>query len=201
MKYTQLSLVPTPDVWLEEASDQLVVLLTDHANCEKKAASTALNLMYRYVEYPELLESLSKLAREELRHFEQVLRLMRDRGMAYEQIASSRYAGALRKLVRTHEPMRLLDLLVMSAVVEARGCERFGRLCEVLDCVLADFYGSLLKSEARHFENYLKFAEKIDAPVGEVATRLEVFLEADAELILTPDDQFRFHSGIPSTGN
>ncbi|MGB1190586.1 MAG: tRNA isopentenyl-2-thiomethyl-A-37 hydroxylase MiaE, partial [Pseudomonadales bacterium] len=81
MKYTQLSLVPTPDVWLEEASDQLVVLLTDHANCEKKAASTALNLMYRYVEYPELLESLSKLAREELRHFEQVLRLMRDRGM------------------------------------------------------------------------------------------------------------------------
>ncbi len=201
MKYTQLSLVPTPDVWLEEASDQLVVLLTDHANCEKKAASTALNLMYRYVEYPELLESLSKLAREELRHFEQVLRLMRDRGMAYEQIASSRYAGALRKLVRTHEPMRLLDLLVMSAVVEARSCERFGRLCEVLDCELADFYGSLLKSEARHFENYLKFAEKIDAPVGEVATRLEVFLEADAELILTPDDQFRFHSGIPSTGN
>ncbi|MGB1343017.1 MAG: tRNA-(ms[2]io[6]A)-hydroxylase [Pseudomonadales bacterium] len=201
MKYTQLSLVPTPDVWLEEASDQLVVLLTDHANCEKKAASTALNLMYRYVEYPELLESLSKLAREELRHFEQVLRLMRDRGMAYEQIASARYAGALRKLVRTHEPMRLLDLLVMSAVVEARSCERFGRLCEVLDCELADFYGSLLKSEARHFENYLKFAEKIDAPVGEVATRLEVFLEADAELILTPDDQFRFHSGIPSTGN
>jgi len=91
----------------------------------------------------------------------------------------------------------LLDLLIMSAVIEARSCERFGRLCEVLDSELTDFYASLLKSEARHFENYLKFAEKIDAPQGEVAARLEVFLEADAALILAPDDQFRFHSGAP----
>ena len=197
MKYAQLSLVPTPDAWLERASEQVAVLLTDHANCEKKAASTALNLMYRYVEYPDLLDSLSKLAREELRHFEQVLRLMGDRGIPYEQIASARYAGALRKNVRTHEPLRLLDLLIMSAVIEARSCERFGRLCEVLDKELTDFYASLLKSEARHFENYLKFAEKIDAPQGEVSARLEVFLEADAALILMPDDQFRFHSGAP----
>lgn len=197
MKFEQLSLVPTPDSWLRKASSDLPTLLIDHANCEKKAASTALNLMYRYVEYPDLLQALSKLAREELRHFEQVLGKMAEREIVYEQMTSARYAGEMRRLVQTHEPKRLIDLLVMSAVIEARSCERFGRLCEVLDADLASFYSSLLNSEKRHFLSYLNFANEIAGNEAAVAARLSVFLAADAELITGPDEQFRFHSGAP----
>ena len=197
MKFEQLNLVPTPDSWLRQAASDLPTLLIDHANCEKKAASTALNLMYRYVEYPALLQALSKLAREELRHFEQVLGIMAARGIVYEQMTSARYAGEMRRLVQTHEPNRLIDLLVMSAVIEARSCERFGRLCDVLDADLASFYGSLLNSEKRHFLSYLNFANEIAGNQAEVAARLSVFLAADAALITAPDEQFRFHSGAP----
>jgi len=197
MKFEQLNLVPTPDSWLRQAASDLPTLLIDHANCEKKAASTALNLMYRYVEYPALLQALSKLAREELRHFEQVLGVMAERKINYEQMTSARYAGEMRRLVQTHEPNRLIDLLVMSAVIEARSCERFGRLCDVLDADLASFYGSLLNSEKRHFLSYLNFANEIAGNESEVAARLSVFLAADAALITAPDEQFRFHSGAP----
>ena len=197
MKFEQLNLVPTPDSWLRQAASDLPTLLIDHANCEKKAASTALNLMYRYVEYPALLQALSKLAREELRHFEQVLGIMAARGIVYEQMTSARYAGEMRRLVQTHEPNRLIDLLVMSAVIEARSCERFGRLCDVLDADLASFYGSLLNSEKRHFLSYLNFANEIAGNESEVAARLSVFLAADAALITASDEQFRFHSGAP----
>ena len=197
MKFEQLNLVPTPDSWLRQAASDLPTLLIDHANCEKKAASTALNLMYRYVEYPALLQALSKLAREELRHFEQVLGVMAERKINYEQMTSARYAGEMRRLVQTHEPNRLIDLLVMSAVIEARSCERFGRLCDVLDADLASFYGSLLNSEKRHFLSYLNFANEIAANEAEVAARLSVFLAADAALITASDEQFRFHSGAP----
>ena len=197
MKFEQLNLVPTPDSWLRQAASDLPTLLIDHANCEKKAASTALNLMYRYVEYPALLQALSKLAREELRHFEQVLGIMAARGIVYEQMTSARYAGEMRRLVQTHEPNRLIDLLVMSAVIEARSCERFGRLCDVLDADLASFYGSLLNSEKRHFLSYLNFANEIAGNEAEIAARLSVFLAADAALITAPDEQFRFHSGAP----
>ena len=154
--------------------------------------------MYRYVEYPVLLQALSKLAREELRHFEQVLGVMAEREIVYEQMTSARYAGEMRGLVQTHEPNRLIDLLVMSAVIEARSCERFGRLCEVLDSGLAAFYGSLLNSEKRHFLSYLNFANEISGNEAAVAVRLSVFLAADAELITGADEQFRFHSGVPS---
>ena len=109
----------TPEACLQEALLHQDLLLIDHANCEKKAASTALNLMYRYVEHPDLLQQLSRLAREELRHFEQVLELMQSRGIEYQQISSARYAGELRKDVRTFEPARLSDILIVSAIVEA----------------------------------------------------------------------------------
>ncbi|MFT7092104.1 MAG: tRNA-(ms[2]io[6]A)-hydroxylase [Candidatus Azotimanducaceae bacterium] len=188
-------LCKTPDAWLEAAVEQLPTLLIDHANCEKKAASTALNLMYRYVLHPELLQQLSRLAREELRHFEQVLEILQARDIQYEQISSARYAGEMRKSVRTHEPARLIDMLVVSAIVEARSCERFSRLVDVLDDELASFYGSLLKSEARHFKVYLDFAKKFAET--SIEDRVQHFLELDRELISTPDPDFRFHSGCP----
>ena len=186
----------TPDSWLAAVPANLPVLLVDHANCEKKAASTALNLMYRYVDKPALMMQLSKFAREELRHFEQVLAIIRRRGFDYPQLTAARYAGELRKQVRTHEPARLLDVLVVSAIVEARSCERFSRLVEVVDAELADFYASLLKSEARHFEVYLKMAGEV-APAEEVDARVEHFLALDEALITSPDPEFRFHSGSP----
>lgn len=188
----------TPDLWLQQAPANLSVLLIDHANCEKKAASTALNLMYRHVDRTDLILKLSKLAREELRHFEQVVALLNDRSIPYTQLSSSRYAGELRSGARTHEPARLVDVLIISAIVEARSCERFGRLVEVLDDELAGFYHSLLKSEARHFQVYLDQAVKIAA--GEdIQDRVDFFLAADERLILTLDPDFRFHSGVPVT--
>ena len=119
-------LCDTPATWLAEVPKRLPELLIDHANCEKKAAGTALNLIYKYVDHPDLLQRLSKLAREELRHFEQVHRLMRERGISYHHLSPARYAGALRKSVRQGEPERLVDILVVGAIVEARSC---GTLC------------------------------------------------------------------------
>jgi len=197
MEIDDFLLCSTPDAWLEAAVEQLPTLLIDHANCEKKAASTAINLMYRYVLHPELLQQLSRLAREELRHFEQVLEIMQKRGIQYEQISSARYAGEMRKSVRTYEPARLIDMLVVCAIVEARSCERFSRLIGVLDEELASFYGSLLKSEARHFKVYLDFAKKLAET--DIEDRVQHFLELDRALISTPDPDFKFHSGYPAT--
>ena len=189
----------TPQAWLDEAVANLPLLLIDHANCEKKAASTALNLIYRYVEHPAMLLRLSKLAREELRHFEQVVAILKDRHITYSRISSSRYAGELRRLARTHEPARLIDILIISAVVEARSCERFERLIPVLDTELADFYASLLKSEARHFAVYLQLARDM-APEKGIEDRVELFLQADEQLVSSTDTEFRFHSGVPASG-
>ncbi|NND69423.1 MAG: tRNA-(ms[2]io[6]A)-hydroxylase [Halioglobus sp.] len=186
----------TPRAWVDWALANQDLLLVDHANCEKKAASTALNLMYRYVEHPELLTRLSKLAREELRHFEQVVAIMRARAVDYPQLSASRYAGGLRQIVRSAEPGRLVDTLLVGAVIEARSCERFAALAPHLDDELREFYESLLKSESRHFTDYLRLARGITAQ-AEVDERLAVVLERERELIEGGDDAFRFHSGVP----
>lgn len=185
----------TPEDWLHSAVNNQPLLLLDHANCEKKAASTALNLIYRYVDNFTLLNKMSRLAREELRHFEQVIAIMKKRGIAYEQISASRYAAELRKLVRTHEPARMADTLIVGAIIEARSCERFAALAPLLDIDLQDFYLSLLKSESRHYQDYLGLAK---AAVGdkEVLERQDIFLSKEAELIQQPDLEFRFHSGV-----
>lgn len=186
----------TPVSWVRAAQANQSLLLIDHANCEKKAASTALNLMYRHVDQTEMILHLSKLAREELRHFEQVVSLLKDRNITYAQLSSSRYASELRKQVRTHDPARLVDILIVSAIVEARSCERFSRLVGVLDTELADFYGSLLKSEARHFEVYLRLAEQMSEGAS-IDDRVSLFLAEDERLVTSPDPEFRFHSGVP----
>ncbi len=187
---------PTPRAWVVWALQNQDVLLVDHANCEKKAASTALNLMYRYVDHHDLLNKLSRLAREELRHFEQVIALMKRRGVDYPQLAASRYAGGLRQQVRSAEPGRLVDTLLVGAIIEARSCERFAALAPELDEELRDFYLSLLKSESRHFMDYLKLARDISSQ-EEVDERLAVLLEVERDLIESPDSEFRFHSGVP----
>ena len=187
----------TPEAWFAQALQHIPTLLIDHANCEKKAAGTALSLMFRYVERPALLQCLSRLAREELRHFEQVHQLMESRGIDYVHVSSSRYAGALRKLVSKEEPQRLLDTLLIAAIVEARSCERFLGLVAILPADLAQFYAKLLDSEARHFRSYLELAN--DCATQTLAdarpARLAEFLEVEAQLVCEPDTAFRFHSG------
>jgi tRNA-(ms[2]io[6]A)-hydroxylase len=186
----------TPQLWIDYALKNQDVLLIDHAHCEKKAASTAMTLMFRYVDRPDLLNKMSRLAREELIHFEQVLELLQARGIEYCHMSSAGYAGGMRKHVRNHEPARLIDTMIVGAFIEARSCERFAKLAPHLDDVLAKFYRSLLKSECRHYQDYLSLAE---AYAGEsIADRVAVFREAERDLIESEDDLFRFHSGIPT---
>ena len=184
----------TPQLWIDNALANPELLLIDHANCEKKAASTALNLMYRYVDNFDLLNKMSRLAREELRHFEQVIAIMKRRNIQYRQITASRYAVKLREAVRPNDPDKLVDILIVGALIEARSCERFARLAPFLDEELEKFYVSLLKSEGRHFQDYLKLAETV-ASQQEVSERLDVFLAIEQQLIESPDSEFRFHSG------
>ncbi len=185
----------TPDAWVASALDNQALLLLDHANCEKKAASTALTLMYRYVGDFDMMHKMSRLAREELRHYEQVMAIMQKRGIAYDQITPCRYASELRKPVRTHEPGRYVDTLIVGAIIEARSCERFAKLAPHLDDELQGFYNSLLKSESRHYEDYLKLAREA-AGGKDIGDRLDVFLDLEKYLIESPDTEFRFHSGV-----
>ena len=190
----------TPDAWVAAAlqPDQEPTLLIDHANCEKKAAATALALMHRYTDNPVLLNKMSRLAREELRHFEQVIKIMAARDITYEPLSASRYAQGLHKGVRRQEPGRLIDTLIVGALIEARSCERFARLAPQLDKELGDFYFSLLKSEARHYSDYLRLAESLVSD-GDLADRLEYFRGLEAELVESEDTEFRFHSGPVAT--
>ena len=188
----------TPEAWVTEALGRLPALLQDHANCELKAASTALAFIYRYPERTGLAQRMSRLAREELRHFEQTRQLMHELAMPFERLSASRYAASLREAVRPEEPQRLLDNLLVAALIEARSCERFAVLVPHLPERVARFYGSLLASEARHFEIYLELARRECAVESSVIeARASTLRAVEADLITSPDPQFRFHSGAP----
>ena len=130
----------TPDRWIENALENPTLMLIDHANCEKKAANTALSLINRYTDNFELLNKMSRLAREEMRHFEQVIGIMKRRNIAYKHVTASRYATGLRDLARNSDPEKLIDVLLIGAFIEARSCERFARLAPHLDAELEKFY-------------------------------------------------------------
>jgi tRNA-(ms[2]io[6]A)-hydroxylase len=186
----------TPIAWCEQAATEQTTLLIDHAHCEKKAASTAITMLFRYAEQADLIYQLSRIAREELRHFERVLAILKKRHIPFKHIEPARYAEGLRQSVTTHEPNRLIDLLIISAFIEARSCERFSKIIPYLDNELGSFYASLLTSEARHYEIYLGFANQIAKQ--DLTERINHFREIEKKLILTPDPQLRFHSGIPT---
>lgn len=190
-------LCQTPQAWIEQALQHPEELLIDHANCEKKAAGTALTLMFRYAEKEDLQQKMSRLAREELRHFEQVTAIMKKRGIKYRQLSASEYAKRLHQHVRRDEPGKLIDTLIIGAFIEARSCERFYRVLPFLDAELEKFYRSLLKSEARHFQDYLKLAQQYSKEP--IEGRVAFFAEAEREAIFTEDTQFRFHSGVAAT--
>ena len=187
----------TPAAWLSHASVHVETLLLDHANCEKKAASTAVSLLFRYSEDDALVQRLSRLAREELRHFEQVRALIARRGIEFRRVPPTRYAGGLHRIVRSRDPGRLVDLLIAGAFIEARSAERFALLASVLDADLGAFYAGLLAAEARHCDAYLALARaRSDTPLD---ARVQVFAAAEAELVTQTDRRFGFHSGVPSS--
>ncbi len=187
----------TPDAWVAAALADQETLLIDHKNCEFKAASTALSLIAKYHSHVDLISMMSRLAREELVHHEQVMRLMKRRKIELRQLSAGRYASGLRKAVRNHEPVKLVDTLVVGAFIEARSCERFEALVPHLDEELGKFYFGLLKSEARHYQGYLKLAYQYGEAkdVDQAVVRIR---EAERELIESPDIEFRFHSGVPA---
>ena len=185
---------PTPDRWVENALENQSLMLIDHANCEKKAASTALSLINRYTDNFDLLNKMSRLAREEMRHFEQVIALMKRRKVAYVHVSASRYAAGLRDMARNKDPHKLVDILIIGAFIEARSCERFAKLAPYLDEELEAFYRSLLKSEARHYQDYLRLAKTLAGDVS-IDDRIAEIAQRERELVEQPDTEFRFHSG------
>lgn len=187
---------PTPAAWVDAAVEHWRALLTDHANCEKKAASTALALMFAYPCDTELAVALARLAREELRHFEQVVRIMRTLGVPFERQQPGRYAAGLRRHVASAEPRRKLDLMLVSALIEARSCERFRLLAPRLPAPLGAFYADLERAEARHHELYIEHAQ---ANAGDIdwQSRLRQLAAIEAGLATSSDGLFRFHSGPP----
>lgn len=135
-------------------------MLIDHAHCEMKAASSAMTYLYKYSDKTELITKMSKIAREELVHFEQVMRILKKRKIEFKAISASRYASDLIKNTRTDKHGRFIDALIVGAYIEARSCERFAKIAPHLDADLQKFYSGLLESEKRHFTIYLDFAQK-----------------------------------------
>jgi tRNA-(ms[2]io[6]A)-hydroxylase len=188
----------TPGTWITEACALPELLLIDHANCEKKAASTALALMFAYAEDLELTDKMSRLAREELRHYEQVAKLMGALKIAPQRLAPGRYAAQLRRLVARSEPQREVDLMICGAFIEARSCERFAALAAYIREPLDDLFRGLHEAESRHYQLYLDLAARAAARASlNLQERIAAFAACEAQLITDPDAVFRFHSGPP----
>ena len=196
---------PTPAAWVDEAVVRWQELLVDHANCEKKAASTALALMFAYPDDRKLALRLARLAREELRHFEQVDKLMQQLAVPAMRMPAGRYAAELRRGLATGSALRKVDLMLAGALIEARSCERFELLAPRLPAPMGGFYGDLAVAERRHHELYLQLGREAAAAIDPdpaavdalVGTRLAQLSALEADLATRPDVQFRFHSGPP----
>ena len=184
----------TASGWVETALSDLDELLLDNAHCERKAAGMALRLMFRYPDRPSLHEPLSRLAREELAHYEEVLRALAARGGSMRRQRPSPYAGRLYHCVRSAEPERLVDTLLVCALIEARSCERFQLLAEAVDVPsLRALYNGLLASEARHHGCYLELAVQVSDESSARARLLEL-AKQEAEIIADPTPMVRMHA-------
>jgi tRNA-(ms[2]io[6]A)-hydroxylase len=185
---------PTPDRWLRQVTARLDELLIDHAHCEKKAAGVAMNLIFTYVDDVEVCRVLSEIVREELDHFRLVLDLLERRGIGFRRLRPSRYGERLGLLASKEEPLRAVDRMVIAALIEARSCERFGLLRDHLeDRELADFFGGLFESEARHHATYVRLARRF-AEQDVVRGRLAELARWEAEIVAEGEELARMHS-------
>lgn len=180
--------------WLEQVDRDLDAVLIDHAHCEKKAAGTAMNLMFAYVEDLDLCRAMTEIVNEELEHFHMVVELLGERGVRFRRLTPSAYGRKLNDLVRKQEPQRAVDRLLVAGLIEARSCERFSRLAEhVADRRLSEFYRGLFESEARHHATYTRLATRF-SPAEEVFHRLDELADEEAEILAASDDPPRMHS-------
>ena len=185
---------PTSQAWLDQALSNLDTILLDHSHCERKAASAALNLMFRYPSSQTLVKMLTAIAKEELEHFEQVNRWLEKRGVPLAPLNAPPYGGKLKALVRRHEPERMLDLLLVSGLIEARSHERLGLIADHCpDPELAAFYRGLMASEARHYGAYWVLANTY-FDRKQLAERLQELATAESEILSTLHPEPRIHS-------
>ncbi len=186
--------VETPDRWLNQVDEDLDQVLLDHAHCELSAARTALNLMVAYVLYEPLTVEMTRIINEELDHIHQVLEQLNRLDIDFKRQQPGHYGKRLNALVRSEEPMRGVDRLLVAALIEARSCERFCLLKDhVRDPELADFYGSLFESEAGHYATYVQLAKNF-MPSDIVDQRLDELASEEAQIILEGYALARMHS-------
>ena len=186
--------VETPDRWLNQVDEDLDQVLLDHAHCELSAARTALNLMVAYVLYEPLTVEMTRIINEELDHFHQVLEQLNRLDIDFKRQQSGHYGKRLNALVRSEEPMRGVDRLLIAALIEARSCERFCLLRDhIRDPELADFYGSLFESEAGHYATYVQLAKDF-MPSDVVDQRLDELASEEAQIIIEGYSRARMHS-------
>jgi tRNA 2-(methylsulfanyl)-N6-isopentenyladenosine37 hydroxylase len=185
---------PTKDEWLQQALNNLDLILLDHSHCERKAAGVAVNLLFRYPTYVDLIRQLTAIAKEELEHFEQVNQWLDQKGIALATLKPSPYGATLKEAVRKREPHRLLDSLLISALIEARSHERLGLLGQFCpEPALAQFYRGLMASEARHYGIYWVLATQyFDRQV--VDARLEELADLESKILSTVYPEPRIHS-------
>jgi tRNA-(ms[2]io[6]A)-hydroxylase len=185
---------PSPPRWLPSVQNRLDLLLIDHAHCEKKAAGTAMNLMFAYVEDQDLCREMTEIVREELEHFHMVLDILNRREIKFRKLSPSSYGRKLNDLVRKDEPNKAVDRLLVAGLIEARSCERFGLLRDGLaDKELSDFFGSLFESEARHHSAYIRLAKHFQSE-EKVEARLVALAETEAAILESSEDEPRMHS-------
>lgn len=183
--------------WLAQVDSSLDEILIDHAHCERKAATTALNLMNSYAEDMEVGREMTTIIEEELEHYWLVINLLRDRNIVFRRLQPGPYGRQLNTLVRIHEPHRAVDRLLIAGLIEARSCERFNLLRQHFrnrDNVLADFYEGLFESEARHHANYVRLAENFCADRNVVRERLAQLSTAESAIIDAGCELPRMHS-------
>lgn len=186
----------TSSRWLQQVDENLDEVLIDHAHCEKKAAGTAMNLMFAYVENVELCREMTEIVNEELEHFHLVIEILKQRGVRFRRLRPSTYGRKLNDLVRKQEPDRAVDRLLVASLIEARSCERFHVLSEHIrprEPELAEFYASLFESEARHHTTYSRLAKHF-APEPVVVQRLDELAVLEAEILAEGDEYVRMHS-------
>lgn len=182
--------------WLSQVDEHLPEILIDHAHCERKAASTAMNLMNSYTENRQLCIEMTRIIEEELEHYHMVMEVLDRRGIEFKRLTSGHYGRELNALTQNREPQRAVDRLLVASLIEARSCERFRLLADHVrnrDAELANFYAGLFESEARHHTTYVKIAEEF-APRKEVLTRLDQLSEQEAAIIAKGSPLPRMHS-------
>ncbi|MGF1571392.1 MAG: tRNA-(ms[2]io[6]A)-hydroxylase [Nodosilinea sp.] len=185
---------PTALGWVEQALANLDVILLDHAQCERKAAGVALSLINRYPSDRDLVTVLTAIAQEELTHFAQVNQWLDRRGIPLGPLPPPPYGAKLREQVRGNEPHRQLDLLLVSALIEARSHERLGLLAQHCgEPPLAQFYRSLMASEARHYGAYWVLAQG-RFPAQVMAHRLEQLAAVESNILASRHSEPRIHS-------